>query len=715
MPSRNLELLTTAATRLEPLLDKLVFVGGCATEVLISDPAAADVRETYDVDVIVEIGSLLEYYEFGHRLQALGFSEDSSEEAPRCRWKHGQLKLDVMPTDERVLGLQSRWFKAAMESAEAIKLRNDLRIRIVKASYFIATKLDAFKDRGKNDYRGSHDLEDLIAVIDGRPALLEELRDSPVGLREYVSSEIGKLLQKTMFRDALPGYLLPDRISQARIGRLLTTLDEMSRLAVGGRQHDRSLADGEVKIFAASAQATGALVDVSKGGLQILCRVPAMIGEFVEVRFTPEGFPEEVRAQGKIARIERDRVGIEFTQLSSWLPVWQRISAFYAVESRRDERYPTHPVANICVGPRQATKCEVVDVSQRGMQIRSDLPVSVGDAVDVRFTPGGQLQETTVTGRVARIQGDRIGISFAQVSAWQASWRKMVAFRTVSQKKQEGPLTAEFLIAKVAAIQKEAAASDQISVKTAALWKMESLGVTFGRIAQSGDTLSDPNLPVQARPIVHVGMGGAAVELANFDRAEITRIIDSLAHPDYRLFSYEQIGAMLGVYEKTVPRLMLGLKRLDRPDPEKFVPLFPREVRRLISHGYGRLLYFNSKDLQAAFENIRKRQFLDLGAAVQGMAFGYTMVNHNELGVVLETGDHLLEPALVKAFQAGLVYALEFWEWEAPGTLQSLPVSSARANDLLRIAHQEIAAARKQGYLDPFLVKSLSEPHRTGS
>jgi hypothetical protein len=243
MASRNVAELTSAAKLLRPLLEQLVFVGGVVTSLLIDDPAAADARQTYDVDAMVEVGSLMEYYEFGNRLRALQFSEDSSQGAPRCRWKHGKVKLDVMPTDGSILNLPSRWFKIAMQNADTVQLETDLLIRITRAPYFIATKLDAFKDRGKNDY-SSHDLEDMIAVIDGRPTLLRELRDSPEELREYISSEIGKLLLKDAFVDSLPGQLLPDPTSQARIGKLLATLDEIRRLSVRRRKLDRSLVGG---------------------------------------------------------------------------------------------------------------------------------------------------------------------------------------------------------------------------------------------------------------------------------------------------------------------------------------------------------------------------------------------------------------------------------------------------------------------------------------
>jgi hypothetical protein len=61
MPNPNLELLELAAKQLRPLLSEIVFVGGCATGLLVDDPAAAPVRGTYDVDVIAEIGSYAEY------------------------------------------------------------------------------------------------------------------------------------------------------------------------------------------------------------------------------------------------------------------------------------------------------------------------------------------------------------------------------------------------------------------------------------------------------------------------------------------------------------------------------------------------------------------------------------------------------------------------------------------------------------------------------
>lgn len=291
------------------------------------------------------------------------------------------------------------------------------------------------------------------------------------------------------------------------------------------------------------------------------------------------------------------------------------------------------------------------------------------------------------------------------IPIWRTGWRKMVAFRTVSQKKQDGPVTAESLIARIAAIQKKAASDPQVSAKTAALWKMESLGVTFARLTTHSLKLDDASLPAEARPIAHVGLGAGAVEAAKFDPVKISRLIDTLSHPDYRLFAYESLGAMLGVYEKDAPRKMLGLQPLSRPQDAAFIAAFPPEVQRLISHGFGRLLYFQSPSIKSAFANINQRSFLEVAPAVQGMAFGYTMVNHNELGQVLRTGESFSDPKLAQAFQSGLIYALMFWEWMSPGFLQSLRAPHAQGEKLMRTARQEIETARQRGCLPPFAVE----------
>lgn len=230
MPRSNLEQLIAAAILLRPMLGDLVFVGGAVTSLLVTDEGAGAPRSTLDVDAIAEITSYAEYVAFGERLGALGFSEDTSERAPLCRWVHSGTILDVMPLDEKILGFSNRWYHAAMETAVTYRLSEDLEIRVVTAPYFLATKLEAFNGRGRGDFFGSHDLEDFVFVVDGRAAIVAEARTAVQLLREYLHAQISELLATQKFIDALPGYLLPDAASQARITTVLRRLRELASL-----------------------------------------------------------------------------------------------------------------------------------------------------------------------------------------------------------------------------------------------------------------------------------------------------------------------------------------------------------------------------------------------------------------------------------------------------------------------------------------------------
>ncbi len=65
----NLILLARAVDRLGPLVDRMVFLGGCATALLLTDPAAPEVRPTQDVDAITEVASLADYYRLSEELR----------------------------------------------------------------------------------------------------------------------------------------------------------------------------------------------------------------------------------------------------------------------------------------------------------------------------------------------------------------------------------------------------------------------------------------------------------------------------------------------------------------------------------------------------------------------------------------------------------------------------------------------------------------------
>ena len=224
----NLEILRLAIDRLGELADELVFVGGCATGLLISDNAAPPIRVTRDVDAIVQVLSHAEYYHFANRLRAQGFNEDTSDGAPICRWLADNLILDVMPTETKILGFGNRWYSSAAENAASIPLTHDKQIRMVSAPYFLITKLEAFDGRGDGDYLMSHDIEDVIAVLDGRPELINEVRQSHAELKKEISTRFKKLLLDHRFIGAVSGHMPTDETSQARVPMILRVIKELA-------------------------------------------------------------------------------------------------------------------------------------------------------------------------------------------------------------------------------------------------------------------------------------------------------------------------------------------------------------------------------------------------------------------------------------------------------------------------------------------------------
>jgi predicted nucleotidyltransferase len=101
-----------------------------------------------------------------------------------------------------------------------VDLGEGVTIRSVTAPAFIATKLDAFADRGNGDVLASHDIEDVLNIIDGREELMAELRAAPSAVAEAVRDAIGQMLAHPDFRNAMPGLIAdPDR-SEIVIQRL---------------------------------------------------------------------------------------------------------------------------------------------------------------------------------------------------------------------------------------------------------------------------------------------------------------------------------------------------------------------------------------------------------------------------------------------------------------------------------------------------------------
>ncbi len=217
MNAAILENLTIVARRLHDLgLNDLVFVGGATIGLLLTDEAAPMVRPTLDVDLVTSAATRSAYYELEAKLRAGGFVQLVGEGIPICRWLIEGVPVDVMPIDETLLGFSNRWYKSLVDHALPMDLPGGETIRVASAPYLVATKLEAFKNRGRGDYRVSHDLEDIIILLDGRSELDAEIASAAHDVRTFIAESFGVLLQSSEFVDSIPGYLDADEASQAR-------------------------------------------------------------------------------------------------------------------------------------------------------------------------------------------------------------------------------------------------------------------------------------------------------------------------------------------------------------------------------------------------------------------------------------------------------------------------------------------------------------------
>ncbi|MBX3675958.1 MAG: hypothetical protein KF853_02940 [Rhodocyclaceae bacterium] len=227
----NLAQVELIAHVLGSLREELVFVGGCAVGLLMTDPAASPARVTYDVDLVVEVASLPGYHRMEEKFSGLGFARDMAADAPICRWRYREIEVDLMPTASGILGFANRWYPQAVATAERRALPSGVSIRLIAAPLFVATKFEAFADRGAEDLLGSHDFEDIINVVDGRPELSDEIARADDELRAYLSGKCASLLSMPEFMNYLPGLLhqdatLPERVKEvAKRLRRITSLN----------------------------------------------------------------------------------------------------------------------------------------------------------------------------------------------------------------------------------------------------------------------------------------------------------------------------------------------------------------------------------------------------------------------------------------------------------------------------------------------------------
>lgn len=192
------------ACLLAPVLDQLILVGGCATAYLVPSPNDRTLRQTDDVDYIIPAFSYGEFADWENRLRNLGFAE-CREDGVICRWMVGGVRVDFMPVEGRDLGFRNRWYGEATRKPLLFTLPDGGQLRVINIPVFLATKFEAFGDRGEGDFVGNSDIEDVMSILAYRKDAPDLIVEASSDLRQYLSEQAKLLYERVDLLDIISG------------------------------------------------------------------------------------------------------------------------------------------------------------------------------------------------------------------------------------------------------------------------------------------------------------------------------------------------------------------------------------------------------------------------------------------------------------------------------------------------------------------------------
>lgn len=216
----NITRIRAVHNALEEMADKVVFVGG-ATVSLYKDRPASETRVTDDVDIVVEIASYSEYGKVEDQLRKKGFINDV-ESNVICRYKINGIIVDVMPTEENILGFKNKWYSEGYRNAVNYPVSERQEVKLFSSIYFLASKIDAFKDRGSEDGRTSQDFEDIVYILNNRNTIWAEMEDAEETVKEYLKDEFRKLLNQKYLYEWISCHL--DYVERNRTSMIIDKL-----------------------------------------------------------------------------------------------------------------------------------------------------------------------------------------------------------------------------------------------------------------------------------------------------------------------------------------------------------------------------------------------------------------------------------------------------------------------------------------------------------
>jgi predicted nucleotidyltransferase len=202
----NIAVVAEVAKALKNIKKEMVFVGGAVVSLYTDDPAADEIRPTQDVDMTLNIVNLSHWEQVQAQLLELGFHPDPFGHAI-CSYKYNDIPVDIMAAEDGPLGPANRWYKIGFENLWTVKAKEQ-EIYILSAPCYLATKFEAFNDRG-TDYRSSHDMEDIINILDNRMNIVEEIAKDDKRIEIFIKEQLQNIINNGLMQEVLMAHIHP--------------------------------------------------------------------------------------------------------------------------------------------------------------------------------------------------------------------------------------------------------------------------------------------------------------------------------------------------------------------------------------------------------------------------------------------------------------------------------------------------------------------------
>lgn len=111
------------------------------------------------------------------------------------------------------MGETNKWYAFGYGDVRTVKV-NSQEIQVFGPAIFIATKFEAFKNRGR-DYRTSHDIEDIIFVLQNNEEIVEDIANTHGEVITFLKDQLQLLINTPSSDEMLAAHIHPEQLAES--------------------------------------------------------------------------------------------------------------------------------------------------------------------------------------------------------------------------------------------------------------------------------------------------------------------------------------------------------------------------------------------------------------------------------------------------------------------------------------------------------------------